>query len=152
MKREKLFAPVPEQPAQGDVIAWWTTHHHPDGTYVQRHRATYYANSTCQEVFGEDYVGGRAFRDEWLIETWYEPIGKKSAAGGRNTTEGLRRHFESAPSVAGWGTYATWLEARDAAIASSRAQAQDYAKKAARLEREASKLAEAATPPAERGR
>jgi hypothetical protein len=135
--------PLPENPRQGDVVQWWTMQHHPGSSYVQRHRATYYADAACGDVLGKDYKGGRRFDREWLIETWYEPSGSKSS-GGRNTTDGLRRHLTTGP--ASGSVHLTWAGARDAAAANMRERAAEFRSMAECLERDAIKLEEAPTP------
>jgi hypothetical protein len=134
---------IPEKPRQGDVIEWWTMQHHPGSSYVQRHRATYYTEDTCGDVLGPDYKGGRAFHDEWLIETWYAPSGSKTS-GGRATTKHLQHALTIGP--AGGSVHRTWEEARAAAAAKMRRQATEFQSVAARLEQEASSLEGASLP------
>jgi hypothetical protein len=138
---------VPEHPKQGDVVEWWTMQFYPGASYVQRHRATYYESAACGDVLGKDWAGGRSFRDEWLIETWYEPDGAKTQ-GGRNTTDGLRHCLTVGPGTG--SVHRTWEGARDAAAADMRARAAEFRSMATRLESAATKLAEASTPRAVR--
>lgn len=134
---------LPENPKQGDIVEWWTMQHHPGSSYVQRHRATYYKEATCGDVFGKDYKGGRPFDCEWLIETWYEPSGSKST-GGRVTTDSLRQWLATGPS--GGSIHATWKGAKDAAAANMRERAAEFKSMAERLERDATELEKTPTP------
>jgi len=135
MKTSKIT--MPATPKQGAVIEWWTMQHHPGSSYVQRHRATYYKDAACGDVLGKDHARGRAFRDEWLIETWYEPSGSKTS-GGRNTTDGLRQYLATGPSAG--SVHATWAGARDAAVANMRKRAGEFRSMAAHLDQDAIKL------------
>lgn len=134
---------VPATPRQGDVVEWWTMQHHPISSYVQRHRATYYEAATCRDVLGKDHTHGRDFCREWLVQTWYEPSGERSA-GGRNTTDGLREAVTTGPS--GGSVHATWEGACKAAVQDMRQRAAEYRSQAHDLERKATSLEEAPTP------
>jgi hypothetical protein len=136
---------LPENPRQGDVIEWWTMQHHPIKPYIQRHRATYYASAACADVLGDHYKSARAFDQEWLIETWYEP-GSSKTSGGRNTTEALCDWLTAGPR--GGSVHATWEGARDAVAANMRERAAELRTSAQDLEHAAARLEATPAPTA----